>query len=149
MKDQTVTEPENLVLQILREMRGEMGEMRAKMATKTDISELRSEMNSRFADVASDFIEAEKRLRQVEKRVVEQTAGLRRSVIEYHSVTVSHGILYGELEERIRRLEARLDVAPEERRDRHDHARPRQAIEDSRGASSRPRACRKRDRTAR
>jgi hypothetical protein len=117
-----VTEPENLVLQILREMRGGMTElrgeitaMRSEMATKTDVAELRSEMNSRFADVASDFIEAEKRLRQVEKRLVEQTAGLRRSVIEYHSVTVGHGILYGELEERIRRIEARLDVEPEAR----------------------------------
>jgi hypothetical protein len=57
-----LAEPENLVLPILREMRAEMKEMRAGMATKNDVSDLRSEMNSRFADVASDMMDIEKRL---------------------------------------------------------------------------------------
>jgi hypothetical protein len=104
-----VTEPESLVLQILREMR-------AEMATKSDIAALRSEMRSELADVRSEmksgFANVASDLLDLEKRLNEQTKVLRRSVFELHSNVIGHGILYGELEERIRRIEARLDAAP-------------------------------------
>jgi hypothetical protein len=107
-----VDQPENLVLQILREMRGEMGEMRAESATKGDIRRLddkiddvRSEVHSLRSDVASDLL-------TVEKRLSEQIVGLRRAVIEYHSSAVGHGVLIGEFEERLRRVEQHLNLGP-------------------------------------
>ena len=89
-----VDQPENLVLQLLREMRGEMAEMRA---------DVRSEIHSLRADVASDLL-------TVEKRLSEQIVGLRRAVIEYHSSAVGHGVLIGEFEERLRRVEQHLNL---------------------------------------
>jgi hypothetical protein len=111
-----MAEPENLVLRLLGEMRGEIREMRedmrevrATMATKDDLAEVRSEllseMHSLRADVASDLL-------SLEKRMNDQFVALRRSVMEYHSTAVGHGLLYSELEERVRRLEQRLDMAP-------------------------------------
>ncbi|KAF2991668.1 hypothetical protein OGR47_08850 [Methylocystis sp. MJC1] len=85
-------EPENLVLQLLRDMRGDISGIEAKMATKGQIAELRaefkSEMHSLRADVASDLLEM---------KLSEQITGLRRSVIEYHSSTISHAVLITEL----------------------------------------------------
>ena len=102
-----MTEPENVVLHLLREMREDMRDMRENMATKGDLSklrsELRSEMHSLRADVASDLM-------NLEKRVNDQFVALRRSVMEYHSTAVGHGILHSELEERVRRLEQRLEM---------------------------------------
>jgi hypothetical protein len=68
-----MTEPDNLVLAMLREMRADMNDMRAEMATKGDIADLRSEMKSGFTAVASDLLTTEKRLS-------EQIVGLRRAV---------------------------------------------------------------------
>jgi len=39
-------------------------------------------------------------------------ADLRVTVTEYHSTVVGHGILYGELEQRIRRIERHLKLEP-------------------------------------
>jgi hypothetical protein len=89
-------EPQNLVLALLREMRAEMADMR---------SELRGEIHSLRADVASDLM-------TVEKRLGDQIVGLRRAVMEYHSSAVGHGALISELEERVRRVEEHLKLAP-------------------------------------
>ncbi len=100
------SEPENLVLHLLREMRtemgdmrAEMGDMRAQMATKGDLAalsaDLRSEMHSLRADVASD-------LATTRKELGEQIVGLRRAVIEYHSTVIGHGILISDLDARLR-----------------------------------------------
>jgi hypothetical protein len=70
-------------------------------------ADLRSELHSLRADVASDLL-------NLEKRVNDQFVTLRRSVMEYHSTTIGHGMLYSELEERIRRIEQRLDLSPSE-----------------------------------
>ena len=48
-----MTEPDNLVLQLLREMRGEILDIRTTMATKDDIADVRSDIHSLRADVAS------------------------------------------------------------------------------------------------
>jgi len=106
-----MAEPESLVLVPLREMRAEMAEMRADvsdvkstMATKTDIADLRSEIGSLRADVASDLI-------TLEKRLGDRIATLNRAVIEYHSSAVGHGVLYSEIEDRVRRIEKHLNLA--------------------------------------
>jgi hypothetical protein len=98
-----MTEPDNLVLAMLREMRADMNDMRAEMATKGDIADLRSEMKSGFTAVASDLLTTEKRLS-------EQIVGLRRAVVEYHSSAIGHGVLISELEERLRRVEKHLHL---------------------------------------
>jgi len=105
-----VPEPENLVLTILREMRAEMGDMRAEMVTRADIvrldgkiDDVRSEVHSLRADVASDLL-------SLEKRLGDQIATLRRSVMEYHSSTIGHGLLYSEIDERVRRIEQHLKL---------------------------------------
>jgi hypothetical protein len=98
-----MTEPENLAL--LRDMRGEMADMRENMATRADVADLRSEMHSLRADVASDLM-------TVEKRLSEQIVGLRCAVMEYHSSAVGHGVLITEFEERLRRVEQHLNLPP-------------------------------------
>ena len=106
--------PENIVLTVLREMRAEMGAMRSEMATKADVARLdakfddvRSEAHSLRADIACDML-------TLEKRPGDQIATLRRAVMEYHSTTIGHGVLYTEIDERVRRIERHLnlDAAP-------------------------------------
>ena len=98
-----MTEPDNLVVRLLQEMREDMRRSDAKIDGLG--ADLRSEMHSLRADIASDLL-------TLEKRMSDQFVALRRSVMEYHSTAVGHGILYSELEERVRRLEQRLDMAP-------------------------------------
>ena len=100
-----MTEPENLVLNLLREMRAEMSDMRAEVATKNDVADLRSEMRSLAADVASDML-------ALEKRLGDQIAALRRAVMEYHSSAIGHGVLISEFEERLRKVEQHLNITP-------------------------------------
>lgn len=91
-----MADPDNPVLQLLREMRtemtdmrSEMSEMRSEMATKSDIADVRSEMRSLRADVASDMV-------ALEKRLSDQIVGLRRALMEYHSSAIGHGLLISE-----------------------------------------------------
>ena len=100
-------DPDSVILRLLRNMRAEIGDIRAEMATKKDIADVRSEMiseiNSLRADSASDMA-------VLRKDVGEQIAGLRRAVVEYHSSVVGHGILISELEARVRRVEQHLNL---------------------------------------
>ncbi len=100
-------QPENLVLQLLRDMRGDIADVRQKMATKDDVADLRSEILSELhslrADVASDLLTTRKELS-------EQIVGLRRAVVEYHSAVIGHGNIIAELEARLRRVEQRLGL---------------------------------------
>jgi hypothetical protein len=111
-----MTEPDNLVLQLLLEMRGEIADMRASLATKSDlnseitgvraeIADVRSEVHSLRVDVASDLL-------TIEKRLSDQIAGLRRAVMEYHSSAIGHGVLFTEIEERVRNIEQHLNLTP-------------------------------------
>jgi hypothetical protein len=99
------TEPDSLILRMLRDTRADIGDMRTEL--KTDIAEVRSDMrseiNSLRADVASDMA-------VLRKDVGEQIAGLRRAVVEYHSSVIGHGILISELEARTRRIEQHLNL---------------------------------------
>jgi hypothetical protein len=107
-------EPENLVLALLRDMRTEMATKTDTAVLKADIERLdtkiddvRSDVKSLAADVASDML-------LLEKRLGDQISSLRRSVMEYHSSAVGHGVLLSEFEERLRKVEQRLDIAPPE-----------------------------------
>jgi hypothetical protein len=97
------TEPENLVLTILRDMRADMATKGDIAGLKSEIADVRSEVHSLRADVASD-------LATTRKELGDHIVGLRRAVIEYHSAVIGHGIIISELEARVRRLEQRLDM---------------------------------------
>lgn len=102
-----MSEPENLVLSLLREIRGEITDIHNQMATKDNVAEVRSEVKSLKADVASDMI-------SLEKRLGDRISHLNRAVIEYHSSAVGHGILISEFEDRLRRVEQHLKLSPTE-----------------------------------
>ena len=97
------TEPESLMLRLLRDMRAEIGEMRAEMATKSDLQSLR-------ADVASDIARVEADIKSTRRDVGDQIVGLRRAVMEYHTSVIGHGVLISELEARVRRVEQHLNL---------------------------------------
>ncbi len=102
-------EPENLVLQLLRNIREDISGLDKKIDGQGDAlrGEFRSELHSLRADVASDIMTMEKRLN-------DQFVGLRRAVMEYHSSAVGHGLLLSEFEERLRRVEQHLEIVPPE-----------------------------------
>lgn len=105
-----MAEPENLVLQLLREMRGEMADMRSEMHGIRD--DLRAEIHSLRADVASDLHTFDAKLGALRKDLSDQIVGLRRAVVDYHSSVVGHGVIISELEARLRRVEQHLDLPP-------------------------------------
>lgn len=105
-----MSEPESLILQILREMRAELGDVRSDIGElRSDIGQIRadfatkSDMHTLRADVASDLLSTRKELG-------EQIMGLRRAVIEYHTSVIGHGVLISELEARVRRVELHLNL---------------------------------------
>jgi uncharacterized coiled-coil DUF342 family protein len=102
-----MSEPENLVLKLLRDIRGEITDIHKQMATKNDVADVRSEVKSLRADVASDMI-------NLEKRLGDRITHLNRAVVEYHSSAVGHGILISEFEDRLRRVEQHLNLPPVE-----------------------------------
>jgi hypothetical protein len=105
-------EPDNLVLELLRQMRAEMTDMRSEMARKSDLADLRSELKSDIADLRSDMLTMQARNDAEHKATREQVAGLRRAVVEYHSAVVGHGVIISDLEARMRRVEQHLKLEP-------------------------------------
>jgi hypothetical protein len=111
-------EPENLVLQLLRGIRADMAtgfaELRAEL--KGDMNSLRAELkgdiNSLRADVAADFLTLRAEVKADFKAMGDQVAGVRRSLFEYHSSVIGHGMLNSELEARLQRVEKHLDLPP-------------------------------------
>lgn len=106
-------EPENFTLALLRKIDAKVDGLRSEMAAKNDIADVRSEIMSLRADVASDLSNLEKQIKDQEKRLSDQIVGLRRSVMEYHSSAIGHGVLLSEFEERLRRLEQHVGLSPE------------------------------------
>ena len=106
-------EPDSLVLELLRKIRSEIGDVRSEIADTK--SELKSDMHSLRADVASDFIlmrqEMHQEIGMFRKDVGDQIVGLRRAVVEYHSAVIGHGVLISELEARMRRVEQHLNIS--------------------------------------
>lgn len=102
-------EPENLVLELLRSIRADVAGVDKKIDdTKSD---LRSEIRSLRADVASDLLATNARIDAARKELGEQISGLRRAVVEYHAVVIGHGVLISELEGRVRRIENHLSLS--------------------------------------
>ena len=108
-------EPQSLILELLRQMRAELGDVRSEVsqirttsATKSDLNTLRADvaadMHTLRADVAADILSTRKELS-------EQIVGLRHTVIEYHTSVIGHGVLISELEARMRRVEQRLNLS--------------------------------------
>jgi hypothetical protein len=95
-------EPENLVLKTLRDIRADIAETRADL--KSDVRSLR-------ADVASDILVVNAKIESGGKELSDQIVGLRRAVVEYHSVVIGHGVLISEFEARLRRGEQHLNLA--------------------------------------
>ncbi|MGO9742170.1 MAG: hypothetical protein ACLPN5_11780 [Roseiarcus sp.] len=104
------SEPDNLVLQLLREMRGDIARIEAKIDQKVDAAEMRSEMRSLRADFASDLHRLDGKIDMTRKELSEQIVGLRRAVTDYHSTVIGHGVLISELDDRLRRVERRLGM---------------------------------------
>lgn len=106
-----MSETENIVLMLLREIRADMttkAELAAvKSELKNDIAETRSEVRSLRADVASDLL-------ALDKRLTDRITHLNRAVVEYHSSAVGHGVLISEFEERLSRVEQHLKLPPHE-----------------------------------
>jgi DNA-binding FrmR family transcriptional regulator len=105
-------EPENFTLALLRKIDGKVDGLREAMATKSDVADVGSEVHSLRADVGSDIMNLEKQIKAQEKRLSDQISGLRRSVMEYHSSQIGHGVLLTEFEERLR-LEEHVGLTPE------------------------------------
>ncbi len=102
------------MLELLRGMRADFGRMDAKLDDTK--AELKSDISSLRADVASDLATMQAKNdaehEATRKQVGEQIAGLRRAVVEYHSVVIGHGVLISELEARVRRVEQHLNLPP-------------------------------------
>ena len=105
-----MSEPESLVVQLLRQMRAEMAtkvdleSVRSEVANlRSEVGDVKSDMHSLRADVAADILTARKELG-------EQIVGLRRAVIDYHTSVIGHGVLIGDLEARVRRVEQHLNL---------------------------------------
>jgi hypothetical protein len=105
-----MAEPDNLVLELLRGIRADMATKNELAKVKADIgglnsglADVRSEMHSLRADVASDLL-------TTRKEIGDQIVGLRMAVVEYHSAVIGHGIIISELEARVRRMEQHLKL---------------------------------------
>jgi hypothetical protein len=83
-------QPENLDLQLLRELRADIARNSDRMATKDDVARLDQKIDILRVDVASDITGIASDLASVEKRLSDQIAHLRRAVMEYHSSTIGH-----------------------------------------------------------
>jgi hypothetical protein len=109
-------EPENLILALLRGIRAEIVDIKSEMATKSDLADVRAELQSLRADVASDLLamqaKADVEHKATRDEVRERVDGLRRQMFEYHSSVIGHGMLISELEARVRRMEKHLDLPP-------------------------------------
>ena len=105
-------EPENLVLALLRGIRAKIVDIKSEMATKSDLADVRAEIASLRADVASDLLAMQAKSDAEHKGTRELIDGLRRQVFEYHSSVIGHGMLISELEARMRRVEKHLDLPP-------------------------------------
>ena len=92
-------QPDNMVLELLRGLRTEIGGLKADVrSVKDELQATREEMatkadlNSLRADVASDLLIMRKETREeiaaLRKETREQIVGVRRALTEYHSAVV-------------------------------------------------------------
>ncbi len=82
---------ENLVLELLRQLRKDVADNKAQIDALR--GEFKSDMHSLRADVAADLLAMQAKNEAEHKATREQVAGLRRAVVEYHSAVLGHGAL--------------------------------------------------------
>jgi len=115
-------EPENLVLERLRgiraevsDLRGEMRDIRRDSVTKAELQatrcDLRSDIAALRADVASDLIVLRSTFDAAFRNVRDQIDGVRRALVDGHSAVVGQGVLIGDPDARMRRVEQHLDLS--------------------------------------
>jgi hypothetical protein len=75
-------EPASLILELLRQMRAKLGDVRSEMATKADLGSVRSEVADIKSDMHSLRAEVAADLLTTRKELGEQIVGLRRAVID-------------------------------------------------------------------
>lgn len=100
-------EPESVVLQLLRQMRAEMGV--ARETTDAKFAELREEFKSEMRSLRADFASD---LMRTRKDLSEQIVGLRRAVVDDPTSVIGHGMLISDLDARVRRVEQHLNLPP-------------------------------------
>lgn len=100
-----MSEPENHLLKLMRDIGGEIKEIHQQIATLEDDADARSELKSMRADVASDIV-------GLEKRVSDRMSYLNRAVMEYRSSSVGHSGLMNDFDVRLRRVEQHLKLPP-------------------------------------
>ena len=100
------------MLRIPPEMRADVREFRQHSVTKADFAALKAELEevrtnviSLCADVASDLL-------VVRKELSEQIVRLRRAVVDYHTTVIGCGMLIGDFDVRLRRVEQHLSLPP-------------------------------------
>ena len=96
-------QPETIVIEHLRGLRKDVGDIKSEVQTLRTEMATKSDLHSLRADVASDMARMQKDTR-------DQIVGLCRAVVEYLSAVVGRGLIIGELEERVRRLEQHLKL---------------------------------------
>jgi hypothetical protein len=77
------------------------------------VTELKADIASLRADVASDLAVLDSKIDRTRKELNDQIVGLRRAVVDYHTTVVGHGVLINEMEGRLRRVEQTLGLSSE------------------------------------
>jgi signal transduction histidine kinase len=90
-------EPDNLVLQLLREIRVEQAQTNDRI-------------DGLGRAVGADIHELDAKIDATRKDLSDQIVGLRRAVVEYHSAVIGHGTIIADLEARRRRVEQSLGL---------------------------------------
>jgi hypothetical protein len=104
-------ENENLVLRLLREMRADMAEMRAEMATKGDLAAVRDEARADTSDLRRDMTEGFTAIAGALAALSQQNADTRtelgRQIADLHGEIRSERDAGRGLEARVAALEGR------------------------------------------
>jgi chromosome segregation ATPase len=74
----------------------------------TEVARKVGDHDRRFDHIDNKFQEIDARLGEMSADI----AGLREAMTNYHASVLGHGILIGELEERVRRIERHLKLDP-------------------------------------
>jgi len=79
------------------------------------VYQLLTEVSGRVTEISGRVTEISGRLDAQERKLDDLTASvtdLRSAVSDYHRTVVGHGVLYSEIEQRVRRIERHLKLEP-------------------------------------
>lgn len=93
------------MLAILHGLAEGQQEIRSKL---DEHGRLLTEHSQSFVEVKRDMAETKLDIAELKSSV----SGLRESVTEYHAAVLGHGVLFSQLEERVRRIDRHLDLPP-------------------------------------